>query len=251
MIDVENLSFYTKNGSISGKVYRPSADTTHRYPTVIWSHGLGENAARLDEYMKAIASEGYVAYAFDFRGGSPSSKSTGLSTKEMSIKTEMEDLEAVLEHMKSVRYVDKRKIYLAGDSQGGLVSYLVALENSRSVEGLILLYPAFNIPDDGRARYPKARDIADSTVIAGTTLGSVYFKDMRNLNPYKKLSKYGGDVLIIHGAADTMVPLSVSETVAAGFPSATLKTIPGAGHGFSGTARKTAISYIKEFLNKE
>lgn len=240
MIDVENLSFYTKNGSIKGKVYRPSADTLHRHPAVIWSHGLGESAARVDEYMKAIAAQGYVAYAFNFN-----------EDMKMSIKTEMEELKAVLEHIKDVRYVDKKKITLAGDSQGGLVSALVAIEESRSVHSLILLYPAFNIPDDGRARYPKARDIPDSTVVNGTTVGAAYFKDMRNLNPYKKLSKYKGDVLIIHGTADTIVPLSVSETVAGAFPSATLQTIPGVGHGFSGTARKSAISHIIEFLNKE
>ena len=250
-IDVENLGFYTKNGRIAGKVYRPTDDTLHRYPAVIWCHGLGENAAKADEYLRAIASEGYVAYAFDFRGGSASSKSTGLTTKEMSVKTEMEDLKEVLEHMKELRYIDRRNIFLAGDSQGGLVAALVGISESRSVKGLILLYPAFNIPDDGRARYPKNRDIPDSTVVVGTTVGSVYYKDIRNLNPYKKLSRFGGDVLIIHGEADTMVPLSVSETLSGAFPSATLKTIPGAGHGFSGSARKTAISYIREFLDNQ
>ena len=240
MIDVENLSFYTKSGSITGKVYRPSADTLHRHPTVIWSHGLGESAAKVDEYMKAIAAEGYVAYAFNFREG-----------RDMSVKTEMEDLKAVLEHMKDVRYVDKKKITLAGDSQGGLVSALVAIDEARSVHSLILLYPAFNIPDDGRARYPKAKDIPDSTVVNGVTVGAAYFKDIRNLNAYKKLSKFKGDVLIIHGNSDTLVPVSVSENAASAFPSATLITIPGAGHGFSGSARKTVISHITEFLNKE
>ena len=250
-IDVENLGFYTKTGRIAGKVYRPTDDTLHRYPVVIWSHGLGENAARADEYLRAIASEGYVAYAFDFRGGSASSASKGLTTKEMSVKTEIEDLKEVLEHMKSLRYIDKRNIFLAGDSQGGLVSAMVAVSESRSVKGLILLYPAFNIPDNGRARYPKAKDIPDSTVIGGTTVGSAYYKDIRNLNPYKKLSRFGGEVLILHGEADTIVPVSVSETLEAAFPSATLKKIPGAGHGFSGSARKSAIAAIREFLDNQ
>lgn len=239
-IDVENLSFYTKNGSIKGKVYRPAADTLHRHPTVIWCHGLGENASKADEYLKAIASEGYVAYAFNFRDG-----------LDMSVKTEIEDLKEILEHIKALRYVDKKKITLAGASQGGLVAALTAIDESRSVHSLILLYPAFNIPDDCRARYSRAKDIPDSTVVNGVTVGAAYFKDIRNLNAYKKLSKFKGDVLIIHGNSDTIVPLAVSETVAAAFPSATLQTIPGAGHGFSGTARKNAISYIKEFLNKE
>ena len=44
-------------------------------------------------YAQALASQGYLAVCFDFRGGGPGSQSDG-SPLEMTIFTEQQDLEA-------------------------------------------------------------------------------------------------------------------------------------------------------------
>lgn len=48
----------------------------------------------------------------------------------MSVFTEQDDLNAVLNNMLSQNFVDKNNLFLLGASQGGVVSTLVAAENN-------------------------------------------------------------------------------------------------------------------------
>ena len=52
------------------------------------------------------------------------SKSDGKTT-EMSVLTEVKDLEVVIDYVSTLPYVNKDKIFLMGCSQGGFVSALV------------------------------------------------------------------------------------------------------------------------------
>jgi dienelactone hydrolase len=92
-------------------------------------------------YAKLLASMGYAAFTFDFCGGGLGSKSEGKS-EEMSVNSEVKDLEAVLEYVKSCPDVDTNRISLLGCSQGGFVSAICAV-NHPEIENLILFYPAF------------------------------------------------------------------------------------------------------------
>lgn len=56
-------------------------------------------------------------------------------------------------------------------------------------------------------------------------------------------------MLILQDDADSIVPQSVAERAAQEYPSAELKILPGAGHGFSGEHRQQAVEYILEYLN--
>ena len=65
----------------------------------------------------------------------------------MTIFTEVNDLKTVINYFVNKDFVLSDKIYLLGSSQGGLVSALTANEMVNYINGLILFYPAFNIPD--------------------------------------------------------------------------------------------------------
>lgn len=245
-IYVEGLSFYSGSDKIVGTVYKPQ-DTTGRKPAVIWCHDLGSDSKSSDQICRAIASKGYIAYAFDFRGGSPQSKSTGDPLK-MSVITERKDLETVISKLRKESYVNDSRIYLGGYSQGGLIASLASGE--RGVKGLILLAPAFNIPDLSELQYPKNRQIKDSTDFAGTmVVGKTFITDAKSLKPYKGLSKFDGDVLIIHGSADQTVPLEYSQRAAEEFSHADLQVIEDAGHAFSGKTGTKAIELIGQYLD--
>lgn len=75
------------------------------------------------------------------------SKSDG-KFRDMSLETEKRDLLCVMDYVARLKYVNSSKLILVGESQGGVVSCMVAAE--RSVDKLILLYPALCIPDDAR-----------------------------------------------------------------------------------------------------
>lgn len=110
----------------------------------------GESADR--PAVHEVAGEiGYCAYCFDFCGGSvpPLGRSDGTTT-DMSVLTEVQDLEAVIRYAQSLPYTSDT-LLLMGCSQGGMVSALTAAKHPDAVDRLVLFYPAFCIPDDARA----------------------------------------------------------------------------------------------------
>ena len=68
---------------------------------------------------------------------------------------------------------------------------------------------------------------------------------------YSEIAAYDRDVLIIHGDADDIVPLSYSKRALEAYPSAELKIMSGAGYGFSGDDARQATGFELEYLNRE
>lgn len=231
---------------IYGVIYIPQNAGT-RMPAVIFSHGFGGNYQVGTQYAKELASRGYVVYCFDFGGGSTESRSDG-SVLEMSIFTEQADLEAVMEMIRGLDYVDENNLFLMGTSQGGAVSAITAAANPDKVRGAVLLYPAFVLVDSAKKLFAGVDEIPESYYHMWMTVGKTYFENLLDYDIYEAISGYKKDVLLIHGDADSIVPLSYSERAVEVYSSATLKVIPGGGHGFYGRQADQAIEYIVQYL---
>lgn len=54
---------------------------------------------------------GYVAFTFDFCGGSAMCGKSDGKTTEMSVLTETKDLKAVIEYVRNLSYTDSEKFY--------------------------------------------------------------------------------------------------------------------------------------------
>ncbi|MBR6233506.1 MAG: alpha/beta hydrolase, partial [Erysipelotrichaceae bacterium] len=67
---------------------------------------------------------------------------------------------------------------------------------------------------------------------------------------YRMMEEYRGDVLLIHGSNDSIVPFEYTKRAMEHFPNAKLIVLDGAEHGFHGPERegvvKTVTAYIKE-----
>ena len=247
-IVVEALSYYNSSGQkISGRIYRQEG-ISGKLPLAVFCHGFGSTMHSGDDFCKALASRGWAAYAFDFRGGSRNSTSDG-STLDMSVMTEVEDATLVLKKLGKEKFVDRKNVFLIGQSQGGEVAALTAADLKKDVSGLVLIFPAFVIQDDNHKKYSRLKDVPDSTSYGFITVGKPYFKDTWKLDPFKKIGKYKGPVLIMHGTDDQLVPISYSRKAAATYSNARLETFEGAGHGFTGTDRSRAISLATDFLD--
>lgn len=231
---------------IYGMIYVPQG-AGEKMPAVIFSHGFGGNYQFGTQYAEALAAKGYVVYCFDFCGGSPESRSGG-STLEMSIFTEQADLEAVIHTMREQSFVDKENIFLMGTSQGGAVSAITAAANKEEIKGAILLYPAFVLVDRTKEQFENVEDIPDTYDLMWMTVGRAYAEKLLDYDIYKAISTYDKDVLLIHGDADSIVPLSYSEKAVESYDSARLEVLPGAGHGFYGSDAKQAVTWILEYL---
>lgn len=247
--EYETQELYARRGEnqIYGILYVPQG-AGEQMPAVIYSHGYGGDHSYGEQYAQALAMRGYVVYCFDFCGGSPGSLSDG-STLEMSLFTEQADLEAVMAMVTDLPFVDAGNLFLLGTSQGGAVSAITAAAHPDQVRGMALLYPAFSLVEDANRRYQSAGEIPDSQYFLWMTVGRAYFEPLLGYDIYDAIAAYDRDVLILHGDADGIVPLSSSERAVQAYPSAELVTLPGAGHGFSGGDASAAIDAITEYCN--
>jgi dienelactone hydrolase len=235
--------------NIFGIAYIP-LNAGAKMPAVIYSHGYGGTNSGGRIYAEALARKGIAVYCFDFCGGGNASRSDGKPT-DMSVFTEKSDLEAVISMMKSQDFVDSNNLFLMGISQGGMVSAMTAAEQPHAIRGLILLYPAFLIPENVRTRYKTFAEIPDTVNFFGwLQVGRRYCEDVWNYDVYAHIAGYNKDVLLIHGDRDNIVDITYSQRALNVYQSAELKIIPGAGHGFTGREAETAISYILEYIRK-
>lgn len=235
--------------SIWGQVFIPS-NGEEKHPLVIIGHGFGGSYRDNVYYAEFFASHGIAASVFDFVGGSTHSQSGG-DTREMSVLTEVEDMKAVYNHFISMDFIDEKQIFLMGESQGGIVAALAGAELKDEIKGLILIYPAFVIPDEAKSRFNSISEINDETSLWGVSLGAKYYSDVWDLDVYSEISDFDGEVLIFHGDKDSIVDLSYSETAVEVYDSAELVVYAGAGHGFSSSIKKDAsekmLSFLEEF----
>lgn len=250
-VHVEELSFFDGMDKTYGKLYRPADDTLGKHPVIIFCHGISVNADWFDAYCRSAAAKGFYAYAFDFKGGSPTSRSTGLSTMKMTVDSEKEDLLFVLKRIRHESFTDKSKVFVAGHSLGGLVAALAAKESRRDIAGLILLSPAFNIVDMAQEFYPKLRQVKDTTDLLGTPLGKKFFTELRGFDPYKWLPRYQRPVLLIEGENDNTVPPAYVEKAFEQFGTAEYELIPKTGHTFKGAdadVRRRVLDWLDRQL---
>lgn len=232
---------------IYGVLYIPQ-DAGEVMPAIIYSHGFGGSHRSGSQYAAAMAARGYVVYCFDFCGGSSGSRSDG-SPYDISIFTEQEDLEAVISMIQSLEYVDEDNLFLMGTSQGGVVSAITAADHIDEIRGMVLLYPAFVLVDNANELFQSPEEIPDTQFFLWMDVGRAYFEPLLDYDIYADIEAYDKDVLILHGDADSIVPLSYSERAAEVYPSAELEVLQGAGHGFSGENAQAAIAFMTEYYN--
>lgn len=239
--EVHDLWTERPGGRIYGQVFDPS-DAQDERPFVICSHFFGGSHRDSAVWARLMASAGYGAYAFDYCGATYSSQSTGVSTREMSIRTEETDLACILDMVLTLPHVDKQRVYLLGQSQGGLISSMVAETRPDDVAGLLLLYPGFSVPAQMRGRFGDVKNVPE-TFLMWQPLGKAYAADAMGYDPYMHMS-YKGPVRIWHGGNDPVVPITYSERAVATYPNATLEVIRSAEHDFYGSDQRHVAQQI-------
>lgn len=235
-----------KNGTgIYGILSNPQDNGKHG--VAIICHGFNGTHHFGRDYFKTLNELGYAVYTFDFPYGSVHSRSDN-NTMNMSIMNEKQALKDIVTYFQKQKDIDKKKIVLIGESQGGLVSALAAADLKKQVSNLVLIYPAFCIPDNWNDHYPMGVEIPDTTWMWRVPLGRHYFEECRTINVYKTIAKYQGPVLLIHGTDDKVVPLEYSKKAEKTYKNAELKVIDKAGHGFKTEERKVSNKYVHDFL---
>ena len=208
----DTIAIDGSKGKLWARLYKPELKAGKRCDLVILCHGL--NCDHDFSLMRRIAyylENDFAVLEFDFNGHG---KSEGKFV-DMTIANEMEDLEQVLAYAQDLRFVDD--IALVGHSQGAVVAAMVAGKHPDDIKAVVLLAPASSVRDDvvrgnlfGIDFDPL--DMPDSLVLNnGIALGYRYLKTASTLPIFETAANFHGNVCIIHGNADRLVPYTCSE----------------------------------------
>jgi len=236
--------------TVHGTAYLPDGQSG-KIPFVIFSHGYNGSQTDLKKYAEYFALRGIGGVCFTFCGGSVRDKESGLETTEMTLLTEKEDLLAVLAYVFQRADSDGSNIFLAGGSQGGVVTALAAEEARERVRAVVLVYPAFCMWENWEGRYPLGSEIPERTELWGMSLGRGFFETIRKIKYPKAIGGYKGAVYLLHGTKDPIVPLAYSEQAKSLYQNAALEVLEGEGHGFSEAGANIAAEKIFGFISSQ
>ncbi|QHT63544.1 alpha/beta hydrolase [Paenibacillus lycopersici] len=181
-----------------------------KYPLVIICHGFIGNRMGTDrlfvEAAERLTQSGYLVLRFDHGGCGESSGDYGSGGLDELIA----QTRTVIDYASSLDLVDSERLILLGHSLGGAVAVLTAARDSR-VKSLVLWAPVAH-------PYMDIRNIIGTKAIEEIdTVGRTDHKHYQftkrftdSLAQYQPLTEtrgYGGDVLIVHGTADTVIPV--------------------------------------------
>lgn len=262
-MNITEKSFTCKrNGlTIRGMQYLPDGFCeSEKYPAVILCHGFMGNYTSTADFCMDFASCGYAAFCFSFCGsrmpGEKESERSDGNTVDMTVTSEVEDLLAVKDYVLLQPFTDADRLVLAGISQGGFVSGLAAARLGNEIKKLVMIFPALCIPDDARggrlggSSYDP-QNVPDTIKCEATVLGRAFHEDVCGMDPYRELSAYQGQVLILHGLEDKLVNYSYSVRAQECYRKGQchLQLIQGLGHGYDDRQRKSMFASILQFLS--
>lgn len=255
----EKFTCKCENLTIKGMQYLCQYEEGHKYPAFIASHGFTDNYTGMEVFCEALCREGYAAFCFSFCGGgsigeAPEVHSDG-DSRDMTISSEVKDLCAVIEYVKSLDFIDGEQIVLMGASQGGFVSGLAAARYQEGIQKLIMLFPALCIPDHARrgclggASY-DAENVPEEIKCWKTVLSKKFHDDVCNMDPFLEIAKYKGPVLIIHGSQDKVVECSYSVRARDCYEKGqcALQIFRDMGHGSNEGQTASVMASIRQFL---
>lgn len=244
-----------RNGlTIRGMVHYPVQDTPA--PCLIFCHGF--TASRIEPHFmyvkiaRILAEMGIACVRFDFTG---SGESDG-RFQDMTIMTEVADLETVAEWAGTQDRIDPARKNLLGFSKGSVVSILASSRRPREYNNLLLISPAANMLDVYTREIfgDKVQSYLENGLVdvAGNLLSKQAIDVMTDINIYAEAKKVTAQALLVHGTNDNVVPPFTSiklNEIWAGHSE--LSLINGSDHWYSSTGFESElINALAEYAKR-
>lgn len=250
-----NLEYAQPKGvSLRLDLYRPERPSATPSPLVIWVHGGGwTNGTKANCPVAWLAADGYAVASLEFR-----------RLPEHPWPAQIEDPVSALRWLRqnAGRYgIDVSRSAAIGASSGGHVVALwgtLPLPPEDKVKAVVdwygptdLLTMPPNLLSGRRTRADLAK--ANGALLIGGIVADLPEK-ARAVSSLHQVTKDDVPFLILHGDADTSVPLDQSQRLHAALQAAgvesTLKVLPGAGHGGKAFDSEESRALIRSFLAK-
>jgi len=240
-------------------------------PAVIFSHGLFMDHEMFAPQVAALSSR-YRCITWDERGHG---QTAGDTIAPFSYYDSADDLAALLAHLGVKRAV------LAGMSQGGFLSMRCALTHPDIVRALILIDTQAGVEEPEKlggyqqlmhdwttnGLSDQVAGIIESIILGERWSGAEYWKNKwRTWKPINvagcfatlcardditpRINSIKVPTLVVHGAADAAIPLSLAQVLVQRITGAQLAVIPGAGHAANLTHPAPTNTAIAKFLDE-
>lgn len=247
----------SRNLTLRGMLHIPE-NRNRNVPIVLIFHGfcgfkMGPHFIFV-KLSRLLESMGIASIRVDFAG-------TGESDGDfidMTMSTELQDANSILDYVKTLDFVDKDRIGILGLSMGGAIASILAGERKDEISTLCLWAPAGNMDEVILSKhyigenYEKYKEEGYFDV-EGLIVGQDFVEDAKNLKIYERAANYDKKSLIIHGDEDDVVLLSASERyidIYGGLSK--LKVVSGANHTFDKKEwEEEVINETIKFLKNE
>jgi pimeloyl-ACP methyl ester carboxylesterase len=206
----------TQYGELSAVIHYPIGDQyiegkeQNRWPLIIICHGFVGNKIGVDRlFVKAARkfnSSGFMVLRFDYAGCGESTGDYGAGGLEALV----DQTRRVIDYVSSMDCIDSNRIILLGHSLGGAASLLASSEDTR-VKTLVLWSSVAQPLNDivrivGESKYEEAnrKGFVD---FQGYALTKQFFDSLTKQHPFQHTGKFSGDVFIVHGTSDEVIPV--------------------------------------------
>jgi uncharacterized protein len=220
---------------IHGMLHLPES-LSDRVPAVLCLHGFTGSSTSdnriLVRQARHLSAAGIAALRFDFRG---SGQSEG-EFCEMTLSGEILDALLMLEVLSQRPEIDASRLGILGLSMGGAVAGSV-LGRSDAVRAAVLWAPVA-YPYDLLMRFAAAVDIQPDPQSGradahGEAVGPAFLMELPLIQPVEGVRGSTVPLLVVHGTADTTVPLSDGRAYyEAAIGARHLTAVEGANHTF-------------------
>lgn len=251
----ERVTLQGSQGKLSAIVQKPELKAGKKCPMVILMHGFAgrKEGAMFESIANQLEQQGIASIRFDFNGHGESEG----EFRHMTVPNEIEDAMCVYNYVTALDYV--KEVALLGHSQGGVVAGMTAGKLNKKIKAVVLMAPAAVLRDDAIRgnTFGKIYDAQNPPeyveLFRHVRLGRDYILSAQSLPIYETAFLYKGDVCIIHGLSDRIVPYTYGERYAQGYKHGTLHLLKDEDHGFSHNlpeAVKLAVDFLSEKLKK-
>ena len=215
--------------------FKSPANFKGKMPVVIMASGYGGSGSRSRTWSvleKRLLSAGICTVLFDYTG---QGNSQG-NIRDLVPFRAVNELKMFVDEVTQIGSVDKTRVGLLGSSFGGLVS-LIYCANYTGIKLLGLKSPVSDYAEVrelqlGTHGIQKWRD-QGIIVLDGIESKYEFYVQSKAINVYTNLA---GSIeipcLIVHGDADTNVPVTQSKLLHERLPNSELRIVSGANHGY-------------------
>lgn len=247
----QEVTCQSKDNTLRGTLTIPD-NVEGQMPVAILLHGLETDRSWCDDIAWILADHGIASVRFDYSGN-------GLSDgaqEDMSVSSLTLDTRAIIDYVQELAITDQENIFIVGKSMGAVAAMLASTTEGENIKAMCFWYPGFSVKADAQRGFllhcPYSPWFPPEILRVGDfNYGRQFLKEIQIMDFETPCQEYEGEVLIIHGTDDYVVPIESSFYIQTLFQNCTLNVVPFGQHGFYGFQEIIALNDMLQFFQEQ